>query len=68
MLSIDLEDPDFNIIFIGAMTKEHPRDSDIVGTSEYKKFLKEVRPFSIKLSKYLQININVSVKKLLLSL
>ena len=40
MLSIDLEDPDFNRIFIGAMTKEHPRDSDIVGTSEYKKFLK----------------------------
>ena len=64
MLSIDLEDPDFNSIIIGAMTKEHPRDSDIVGTSEYKKFLKEVRPFSIKLSKYLQTNINANVKKL----
>ena len=31
--SIDLEDPDFNGIFIGAMTKQHPRDSDIAGTS-----------------------------------
>ena len=62
-LSIDLEDPDFNSIFIGAMTKEHLRDSDIAGTSEYKKFLKEVRPFSIKCAKYLQTNINASVKK-----
>ena len=64
MLSIDLEDPDFNSIFIGAMTKEHPRDSDIVGTSEYKKFLKDVRPFSIKCAKYLQTNINSRVKNL----
>ena len=63
MLSIDLEDPDFNSIFIGAMTKEHPGDSDIVGTCEYKNFLKEVRPFSIKCLKYLQTNINASVKK-----
>ena len=63
MLSIDLEDPDFNSIFIGAMSKEHPRDSDIVGTSEYKKFLKEVRPFSIKCARYWQTNINASIKK-----
>ena len=31
--SNDLEDPDFNSVFIVAMTKQHPRDSDIVGTS-----------------------------------
>ena len=66
VLSIDLEDPDFNSIFIGAMTKEHPRHSDIVGTSVYKKFLKEVKTFSIKCAKYLQTNINASVKKMML--
>ena len=62
-LSFDLEDPDFNSIFIGAMTKQHSRDSDIVGTSEYKKLLKEVRPFSIKCAKYVETNVNASVKK-----
>ena len=40
MLSIDIEDPDvlkdFNIIFIGAMTKQYTTASDIIGTSEYK--------------------------------
>ena len=39
VLSIDLEDPDdlkdFNSIFIGAMTKEYARDSDIIGTPDY---------------------------------
>ena len=39
VLSIDFEDPDvlkdFNSIFNGAMTKQHARDSDIIGTSEY---------------------------------
>ena len=39
VLSIDLEDPDdlkdFNRIFIGAMTKEYARDSDIIGTPDY---------------------------------
>ena len=39
VLSIDLEDPDdlkdFNSMFIGAMTKEYARDSDIIGTSDY---------------------------------
>ena len=44
-LSIDLEDPDvlrdFNSIFIGAMTKQYARDSDIIGTSDYKKFSKK---------------------------
>ena len=52
MLSIDLEDPDilknFNSVFVGAMTKQYARDSDIIGNSEYKKFLKEVRAFFIK--------------------
>ena len=44
MQSINLEDPhvlkNFNIIFIGAMTKQYARDSDIIGSSKYKKFLK----------------------------
>ena len=39
VLSIDLEDPDdlkdFNSMFIGAMTKEYARDSDIIETSDY---------------------------------
>ena len=38
-LSIDLEDPDvlkdFYSAFIGAMTKQHARDSDIIENSEY---------------------------------
>ena len=63
VLSIDLKDADFNSVFIGAMTKQHPRDSDIVETSNYEKFLKEVRPFSIKCAKYLQTSINASVNK-----
>ena len=49
MVSINLEYPDvlkdFNSIFIGAMTKQYVRDSDVFGTSQYKKFLKEVRAF-----------------------
>ena len=36
--SIDLEDPDvlkdFYSVFIGAMTKQHARDSDIIENSE----------------------------------
>ena len=67
VLSINLGDPDilkdFNSIFIGAMTKQYGRDSEIVGTSQYKKILKEVRAFFIKCAKYLQKNINTSVKK-----
>ena len=39
VLSIDLEDPvvwkDFNSVFIGAMTNQHARDSDIIETSDY---------------------------------
>ena len=39
VLSIDLEYPDvlkdFTSIFIGTMTKQYARDSDIIGTSEY---------------------------------
>ena len=38
VLSIDIEDPDvlkdFNCIFVGAMTKQYARGSDIIGTSE----------------------------------
>ena len=36
------------------MTKQYVRDSEIVGTSEYKKLLKEIRAFFIKYAKYLQ--------------
>ena len=57
MLSIDLGYPDFlknfNSIFIGAMTKQYARGSDIIGTSEYKKLLK-FRAIYIKCAKYLQ--------------
>ena len=39
MVSINLEYPDvlkdFNSIFIGAMTKQYVRDSDIIGTSQH---------------------------------
>ena len=66
MLSIDLEDPDvlkdFNSIFIGAMTKQYARDIDIIGTSEYKKLLKEVAAFFIKCAMYLQASMLVLKK------
>ena len=39
---------------MGTMTKQYVRNSDIIGTSEYKKFLKEVRAFFIKCAKYLK--------------
>ena len=29
------------------MTKQYARDSEIIGTSEYKKYLKEVAAFSL---------------------
>ena len=49
VLSINIEDldvlNDFNSIFIGIMTKEYARDSDIVGNSKNKKFFKEVSLF-----------------------
>ena len=49
MQSINLEYPDvlkdFNIIFIGAMTKQYIRDSDIIGTSQYKKILERGSSF-----------------------
>ena len=41
------------------MTKQYARDSDIVGTSEYKKLLKEIRAFFIKYAKYLQASMPV---------
>ena len=46
---IDLDNPDFlrsdDEIFIGAMSKQYAQDSDIIGTSQYKKFLKECKKF-----------------------
>ena len=63
VLSTDLEDPDilkdFNSRLIGAMIKQYARDSDIIGTSEYKEYLEEVRAFSIKCAEYLQTSIPV---------
>ena len=41
------------------MTKQYARDSNIIGTSEYKKMLEKVRVFSIKCSKYLQTSMSV---------
>ena len=41
------------------MTKQYAMDSDIMGTSEYKKFLKEVKAFFIKCAKYLQASMSV---------
>ena len=58
VLSIDLDNPDFakgdNEISIGAMTKQYARDNDIIGTSQYKKFLKECKKFYMTCAKYLQ--------------
>ena len=72
VLSIDLDDPDvlkdYNSMFIGAMTKQYARDSDIIGTSEYKKFLKEVRAFFIKCAKYLQTSMPVLKNEVIKSL
>ena len=59
-----------NSIFIGVMTKQYARDNDIIETSHYKKFLKEVRTVSIKYAKYLQTSMpvlkNVVIKPLTL--
>ena len=52
------------------MTKQYARDNDIIETSHYKKFLKEVRTVSIKYAKYLQTSMpvlkNVVIKPLTL--
>ena len=61
---IDLDDldalKDFGSIFIGTMIKQYASDSDIIGTSEYKKFLKRsFRAFFIKCAKYLQASMPV---------
>ena len=41
------------------MTKQYTMDSDIIGTSEYKKLMKEVIAFFIKCAKYLQTSMPV---------
>ena len=72
VLSIDLEDPnvlnDFNSIFIEAMTKQYARDSGIIVTYEYKKFLQEVRAFFIKYEKYLKTSMPVLKNDIIKSL
>ena len=48
-----------NSIFIGVMTKQYARENDIIETSEYTKFLKEVRAVFINCAKYLQTSMPV---------
>ena len=50
------------------MTEQFARDNDIIETSEYKTFLKEVRAFFIKCTKYLQTSIPVLKKDVIKSL
>ena len=63
ILSINLDDPKFlkndHQIFIGALNKQYVQDIDIIGTTQYKKFLKESRKFYIACTKYLQISMPV---------
>ena len=41
------------------MTKQYARESEIIRTSEYKKFFKEVRAIFIKCVKYLRTSLKV---------
>ena len=58
LTSIDLDNAEIqksdNEIFIGIMTKQYAQDADIIGTGQYKKFLKEGKKFYITCTKYLQ--------------
>ena len=60
MLSIDIENPDvlkdFNIIIIGAVTKQYARDSDsdIIGASDYNKhFFSCLKDTKLRKTKYM---------------
>ena len=72
LTSIDLDNAEFqksdNEIFIGAMTKQYARDTDIVGTSQYKKFLKECKKFFITCTKYLKKSMPVLQNEVIKSL
>ena len=50
------------------MTKQYTMDSAIIGTSEYKKLLKEVIAFFIKCAKYFQTSMPVLKKDVIKSL
>ena len=50
------------------MTKQYARDTDIIGTSQYKKFLKEGKKFYITCSKYLQKSMPVLHNEVIKSL
>ena len=72
VLNIDLDDPsilkDYENVFIGLMTKQFARDSDILGTPKYRKFLKEARSFYMKCVKYMQTSMPVFRSKIIKSL
>ena len=57
LTSIDLDNGELqksdNEVFIGMTTKQYARDTDIIATSQYKKFLKG-RKFYLTCTKYLQ--------------
>ena len=50
--SIEIEDPinlkDNKVLFLGIMTKQYARGCNLIGTTKYNKFLKEVRLFYMK--------------------
>lgn len=72
VLNIDLDDPsilkDYENVFIGLMTKQFARDSDILGTPKYRKFLNEARSFYMKCVKYMQTSMPVFRSKIIKSL
>ena len=69
LLNIDLDDPsilkDYENVFIGLMTKQFARDSDILGTPKYRKFLNEARSFYTKCVKYMQTSMPVFRSKII---
>ena len=72
VLNIDLDDPsilkDYENVFIGLMTKQFARDSDILETPKYRKFLNEARSFYMKCVKYMQTSMPVFRSKIIKSL
>ena len=63
ILSIDIEDPinlkDNKDLFLGIMTKQCAWRCDLIGTTKYNKFLKEVRLIYMKCASYLKLSISI---------
>ena len=63
ILSIDIEDPinlkDNKDLFLGIMTKQCAWRCDLIGTTKYNKFLKEVRLFYMKCASYLKSSMSI---------